>query len=79
MSDGSYFFDVGGVALAHAKTPVSETAISYVIDAIEGTIDAAVPYPALFGAHAVLTNYCRAVGVDNKKRWVDKRRHGKHR
>jgi predicted nucleic acid-binding protein len=57
MSDGPYLFDVGVVALAHAGTPVSETALSYVTDAIEGTIDAVVPYPALFGAHVVLTNY----------------------
>lgn len=57
MSDGPYLFDVGVVALAHAGTPVSETARSYVADAIEGTIEAIVPYPALFGAHVVLTNY----------------------
>jgi len=57
MSDGPYLFDVGVVALAHAGTPVSETALSYVKGAIEGTIHAVVPYPALFGAHVVLTNY----------------------
>jgi hypothetical protein len=57
MSDGPSLFDVGVVALAHAATPVSETARSYVADAIEGTIDAIVPYPSLFGAHIVLTNY----------------------
>jgi predicted nucleic acid-binding protein len=57
MSDGPYLFDVGVIALAHAGTPVSETALSYVKDAIEGAIDAVVPYPALFGAHIVLTSY----------------------
>ena len=31
--------------------------LSYVRDAITGDIDAVVPYPALFGAHAVLTTY----------------------
>lgn len=43
MSEGPYLFDVGVVALAHAGTPVSETALSYVTDAIKGTIDAVVP------------------------------------
>jgi predicted nucleic acid-binding protein len=62
MGDGPYLFDVGVVALAHAGTSVSETARSYVTDAIEGTIDAVVPYPALFGAQVVLTNY---YGVSN--------------
>lgn len=55
--DGPYLFDVGVIALAHAGTPVSETALSYVKDAIEGNIDAIVPYPALFSTHVVLTNY----------------------
>lgn len=36
---------------------MSETALSYVKAAIRGEIDAVVPYPALFGAHVVLTNY----------------------
>ena len=59
MSEGSgpYLFDVGVIALAHAETPVSESALSYVRDAITGEIDAIVPPPALFGAHIVLTNY----------------------
>jgi predicted nucleic acid-binding protein len=59
MSDagGPYLFDVGVVALAHTKTPVRDTALSYVRDAIAGDIDSVVPYPALFGAHAVLTTY----------------------
>lgn len=58
MSDGSpYLFDVGVVALAHTEAPVRDAALSYVRDAIAGTIDAVVPYPALFGAHTVLTTY----------------------
>jgi predicted nucleic acid-binding protein len=61
MSDtgGPYLFDVGPIALAHAGTPVSDTALSYVRRAIAGEIDAIVPYPALFGAHIALTNYYR--------------------
>ena len=54
---GPDLFDVGVIALAHAETPVSESALSYVRDAITGEIDAIVPHPALFGAHIVLTNY----------------------
>lgn len=59
MSDagGPYLFDVGVIALAHTMTPVRDAALSYVRDAIAGDIDAVVPYPALFGAHAVLTTY----------------------
>lgn len=57
MSSGPYLFDVGVVALAHAGTPVSEPALAYVKDAIEGNVDAIVPYAALFGAHVVLPNY----------------------
>lgn len=59
MSDagGPYLFDVGVIALAHAETPVRDAALSYVRDAIAGDIDAVVPYPALFGAHTVLTTY----------------------
>ena len=59
MSDagGPYLFDVGVIALAHTETPVRDAALSYVRDAITGDIDAVVPYPALFGAHAVLTAY----------------------
>lgn len=55
MSDGPYLFDVGITALAHAGTPVSDTALSYVRRAIAGEIDAVVPYPSLVGAHHVLT------------------------
>lgn len=59
MSDtsGPYLFDVGVIALAHADTPVRDAALSYVRDAIAGDIDAVVPYPALVGAHTVLTTY----------------------
>lgn len=56
-ADGPYLFDVGVVALAHTAAPVRETALSYVRAAIAGDIDAVVPYPALFGAHTVLTTY----------------------
>lgn len=57
MSDagGPYLFDVGVIALAHTDAPVREAALSYVRDAIAGEIDAVVPYPALLGAHTVLT------------------------
>jgi len=59
MSDagGPYLFDVGVIALAHTDAPVRDAALSYVRDAIAGEIDAVVPYPALFGAHTVLTTY----------------------
>ena len=59
MSDerGPYLLDVGVVALAHAESPVRDVALAYVRDAIAGEIDAVVPYPALFGAHSVLTTY----------------------
>ena len=59
MSDGGgpYLLDVGVIALAHTEAPVRDAALSYVRDAITGDIDAVVPYPALFGAHAVLTTY----------------------
>jgi len=56
-SDGPYLFDVGVIALAHTDAPVRDAALSYVRDAITGEIDAVVPYPALFGAHTVLTTY----------------------
>ena len=59
MSDvtGPYLFDVGVIALAHTAAPVRDSALSYVQDAIAGNIDAIVPYPALFGAHTILTTY----------------------
>lgn len=59
MSDAGdpYLFDVGVIALAHTPTPVRESALTYVRDAIAGDIAAVVPYAALFGAHTVLTTY----------------------
>lgn len=59
MSEDSepYLFDVGVIALAHTQAPVRDTALSYVREAIAGEIDAIVPYPALFGAHTILTTY----------------------
>jgi predicted nucleic acid-binding protein len=59
MSDagGPYLFDVGVIALAHTEAPVRDAALSYVRDAITGDIDAVVPYPAVLGAHTVLTTY----------------------
>ena len=56
-ADGPFLFDVGVIALAHTRAPVRDAALSYVRDAIAGDIDAIVPYPALFGAHNVLTTY----------------------
>lgn len=56
MSDGPYLFDVGITALAHAGTPVSDTALSHVRRAITGQIDAVVPYASLVGAHHILTS-----------------------
>jgi predicted nucleic acid-binding protein len=59
MSDTTepYLFDVGVIALAHTAAPVRDAALSYVQDAIAGDIDAVIPYPALFGAHTILTTY----------------------
>ena len=56
-TDGPYLFDVGVIALAHTAAPVRDAALSYVRDAVTGEINAVVPYPALFGAHTVLTTY----------------------
>lgn len=55
--DGPYLFDVGVIALAHAETPVSGKALTYIRRAIKGDIDAIVPVTAVFGAHVVLTRY----------------------
>ena len=63
-TDGPYLFDVGVIALAHTKAPVRDAALSYVRDAITGDIEAVVPYPALFGAHSVLTTYYGRSNVD---------------
>lgn len=66
MSDagGPYLFDVGVIALAHTEAQVRDAALSYVRNAIAGDIDAVVPYPALFGAHTVLTTYCGRSNAD---------------
>jgi hypothetical protein len=52
-----YLFDVDVIALTRTEAPVRDSALSYVRDAIAGDIDAVVPYPAMFGAHTVLTTY----------------------
>ncbi|MFC6993235.1 type II toxin-antitoxin system VapC family toxin [Haladaptatus sp. GCM10025707] len=57
MSDGPYLFDVSVIALAHAGTPVSEPALSHLQDAIQGDIEAIIPYTTLIGAHHVLTSF----------------------
>ncbi|MFD1598876.1 type II toxin-antitoxin system VapC family toxin [Halobellus rarus] len=54
---GSYLFDVGVIALAHTDAPVRDAALEYVKAGITGEIDATVPYPAVIGAHNVLTTY----------------------
>ena len=66
MSDagGPYLFDVGVIALAHSTAPVRDSALSHVRKAIAGEIDAVVPYPALFGAHTVLTTYYGCSNAD---------------
>jgi predicted nucleic acid-binding protein len=66
MSDGGgpYLFDVGVIALAHTETPVRDAALSYVRDAIAGDIDTVVPYPAVLGAHAVLTSHYGHTNAD---------------
>lgn len=62
--DGPYLLDVGVIALAHAGTPVSDSALSYVQAGVTGDIDVVVPYSAVFGAHHVLTSY---FGFSNEK------------
>lgn len=54
---GPYLFDVGMIALAHSRAPVRDAALSYVQDAVTGEINAVVPYPAVIGAHNILTTY----------------------
>lgn len=64
MCDGAgpYLFDVGPIALAHTEAPVRDAALSYVRAAVAGEIDAVVPFPAVLGAHNVLTtHYGRSV------------------
>lgn len=59
MSDGPYLFDVSLIALAHAGTPVSDPALRYVRQAVNGEIDAVVAHPALIGTHHTLRNVYR--------------------
>jgi len=59
---GPYLFDVGVTTLAHAETPVSDRPLSYVRKAIQGEIDAVVPYASLVGAHHMLV---RIYGFSN--------------
>jgi predicted nucleic acid-binding protein len=59
MSGGPYLFDVSLIALAHAGTPVSEPALRYVRQAVEGEIDVVVPHPALIGAQHILRRVYR--------------------
>ena len=56
-TSGPYLFDVGVIALAHTDAPVREAALTYVQAGVAGEIDAVVPYPAVVGAHNVLTTY----------------------
>ena len=56
-TSGPYLFDVGVIALAHTDAPVREAALKYVQAGIAGEIEAVVPYPAVIGAHNVLTTY----------------------
>ncbi|GAB7092459.1 hypothetical protein JCM18237_27300 [Halorubrum luteum] len=83
---GPYLFDVGVIALAHSTAPVRDAALSHVREAVAGTIDAVVPYPALFGAHTVLTTYYGHSNEDasrllqnfmdaNRIHWYDKMLH----
>lgn len=77
MSNGPYLFDVGITALAHAGTPVSDTALSYVRRAITGEIDAIVPYASLVGAHHVLTSvygFSNEEASDLMQRFMDAKR-----
>jgi len=45
------------IALAHTDAPVREATLKYVQVGITGEIEAIVPYPAVIGAHSVLTTY----------------------
>lgn len=75
--DGPYLFDVGITALAHAGTPVSETPLSYVRQAIDGSIDAVVPRTSVVGAHHVLVSVYGFSNADATRvldRFMDARR-----
>jgi len=54
VSDAPVLFDVGVVALAHSGTPMCDTSLGYVRDAIQGELDAVVPYQVMVGAHHIL-------------------------
>lgn len=64
MSGGPYLFDVSLIALAHAKTPVSEPALQYVRRAVTGEIHAVVPHAALIGAQHTLRGVYRFSNAD---------------
>jgi predicted nucleic acid-binding protein len=81
-TDGPYLLDAGVIALAHTDAPGRDVALSYVRDAITGDIEAVVPYPALIGAHTVLTTYYGYTNADASRllqnfmnakriRWID--------
>lgn len=59
MIDEPVLFDVGIIALSHAETPVSDRALEYVKRAVQGDLDAVVPYTAVIGTHHVLRNVYR--------------------
>ena len=67
MSDGPYLFDVGVTALAHAGTPVSEPALSYVRQAITGDLEAIIPYTSVIGAQHVLSNVYGFSNTDSSR------------
>jgi predicted nucleic acid-binding protein len=52
--DGPALFEVGVIALSHSGTPMSDTALEYVRQAVHGDLDAVVPYAAVYGAHHIL-------------------------
>jgi predicted nucleic acid-binding protein len=52
--DGPVLFEVGVIALSHSGTPMSDTALEYVRQAVHGDLDAVVPYAAVYGAHHIL-------------------------
>lgn len=64
MNGGPYLFDVSLIALAHASTPVSDSALQYVRRAVNGEIDAIVPHSALVGAQHTLRGVYRFSNAD---------------
>lgn len=75
-TDGPYLFDVGVIALAHAGTPVSDSALQYVRQALAGEISAVVPHSALIGAQHILRRVYR-YSWDEAARLVGNFRDGK--